>query len=65
MLSVVVVLAGVVGSAGCQRFLFREDQDRTQFARYDRVRGDDVPTHRQDEFGKRVPNLRGRLLSTP
>lgn len=57
------VLAGVLASIGCRRVLFRADDDRSPYARYDRVRADDPPPYLQDEFGRRIPNLRGRLLA--
>ncbi|MEL6795376.1 MAG: hypothetical protein AAFO89_00985 [Planctomycetota bacterium] len=47
--------------AGCNRTLFRESDERSPFARYDRVRAQDATPYRFNEFGRRVPNLRARL----
>ncbi|MEO1717926.1 MAG: hypothetical protein AAFR76_12530 [Planctomycetota bacterium] len=54
-------LAAVLVSAGCNRTLFRESDERSPFARYDRVRAQDATPYRFNEFGRRVPNLRARL----
>jgi hypothetical protein len=49
--------------AGCSEPLFPESEDRSQFAGYDRARDQLVPPYVEDEFGRRHPNLRGRLLT--
>jgi hypothetical protein len=61
----VLVLALLVVGAGpgCRRVLFRADDERTPYARYDRVRQDAPPPTRVNEFGRTVPNLRARLLT--
>jgi len=46
---------------GCVKPLLAADEERSQFQRYDRVRDQDAPAYYMDEFGKRRPNLRGRL----
>ena len=46
---------------GCRKPLFRDKDDRSPYARYDSVRGQDVPPYRYNEYGRRVPNLRARL----
>ncbi|MCH7791937.1 MAG: hypothetical protein IID31_06625 [Planctomycetes bacterium] len=57
-----LILAGVFGaSAGCSEVLFDPKKPRTQYDRYDRIRGDYAPQYIEDEFGQRRPNLRGRL----
>jgi hypothetical protein len=48
----------------CQKPLLKSDEDRSQFHRYDRVRDQDNPAFLIDEFGRRRPNLRGRLISS-
>lgn len=51
----------VLAAAGCQKALFREDEPRSQFDRYDAVRDRRAPEYVFDEFGKRRPNIAGRL----
>lgn len=53
-----VVLAGV----GCAKPLLSPNEPRSQYSRYDLVRGRFAPQYVEDEFGRRMPNLRGRLL---
>jgi len=48
---------------GCTKPLLTADEERSQFQRYDRVRELDQPSYLVDEFGRRRPNLRGRLQS--
>ncbi len=57
----VVALVAVCTLAGCNRTLFRESDERSPYARYDRVRSQDAQPYRFNEFGRRVPNLRDRL----
>lgn len=56
---VVVVASGLLG--GCRKQLFTANDERSPYARYDSIRGQDVPPYRYNEFGRRVPNLRARL----
>lgn len=61
-----VVALGLVGGVllvtiGCTEPLFSENQPRTQYDRYDQIRGQHVPQYTEDEFGQRHPNLQGRL----
>jgi hypothetical protein len=60
-----VVLGGVVlsvlGTSGCADPLFSAKHPRTQYDRYDRVRGQFVAQDIEDEFGQKHPNLVGRL----
>ena len=46
----------------CKRTALRNDDERTQFSRYDRTRNADSAPFIEDEFGRRTPNLRARLL---
>lgn len=46
---------------GCEDRLFVENLPRTQFERYDRLRGRIVPKEKRDVNGKFVPALRERL----
>jgi len=47
--------------AGCQKPLFPSEAPRTQFDRFDEVRNQSAPQYVQDEFGRRRPNIKGRL----
>jgi len=49
------------GLAGCQKPVLPSDQPRTQFDRFDRVRNQTTPQYVEDEFGRRRPNIGGRL----
>jgi len=47
---------------GCKKPLLSPDEERSQFDRYDAVRNQRAPQYVYDEFGRRRPNLRPRLL---
>ncbi len=54
---------GALGlAAGCQKPLLSPDEPRSQYDRFDSVRHQYAAQYREDEFGRRVPNLRARLL---
>lgn len=55
-----VVLTGTMG--GCAKTLLSPREPRSQYSRYDLVRNQYAPQYIEDEFGRRIPNLRGRLL---
>ena len=57
-----LVGAVVLGAAGCAKPLLSPTEPRSQYSRYDLVRGQFAPQYIEDEFGRRLPNLRGRLL---
>lgn len=52
---------GLVGLLGCSRPLLSPKDERTPFDRYDAVRSRHAPQYVEDAFGRRQPNLRGRL----
>lgn len=59
-------LAGLVGFtglvlAGCSRPLLSPTEERTPFDRYDAMRAQHAPQYVENEYGRREPNLRGRL----
>jgi hypothetical protein len=58
---VLAVLSAVMAS--CAEPLLPEKEDRSQFDGYDRARERTVDQYREDEFGRRRPNLRPRLLT--
>jgi hypothetical protein len=51
-----------IALSGCRQTPLRPDDVRSQFERYDRTRNRSAEPSYFDEFGKRRPNLRGRLL---
>lgn len=53
----------LLGLAGCRSALLATGEERSQFDRYDRVREQAPPPFYVDEYGRRRPNLHGRLLS--
>ena len=48
--------------AGCEKPLLSPTEERSPFARYDAVRNQDSDQYITDEFGRRKPNLRERLM---
>lgn len=46
---------------GCSKPLLAPSEERSPFDRYDAVRGNYAPQYIEDKFGRRQPNLRGRL----
>ncbi|CAN5750400.1 hypothetical protein BH11PLA1_BH11PLA1_07790 [soil metagenome] len=61
----VLGIAGVavlVALGGCVKPLLAPDEDRSPYDRYDAVRQQQAPQYIEDAYGRRLPNLRGRLL---
>lgn len=56
------VLLGAAVMSGCVKPLFPKDEPRTQYDRFDRVRGKDVPARVTDPYGTPRENTRERLL---
>ena len=54
---------GICFSAGCSKPLLSPTDERSPFDRYDNVRGRYAPQYIENEYGRREPNLRGRLGS--
>jgi hypothetical protein len=60
----ILVLAAAAWSAaamGCGQPLLSAKDERSQYDRYDRVRNDYAPQFLEDEYGRKLPNLRARL----
>ncbi|MCC5822167.1 MAG: hypothetical protein LAT64_12945 [Phycisphaerales bacterium] len=57
-----LLAAGAAGATGCQKTALRPDDVRSPYDRYERVRAERAEPYLEDEFGRRTPNLRGRLL---
>lgn len=58
-LAAVASLLSFVG--GCAKPLLSPNEERSQYDRYDRVRNQYASQYMEDEYGRRQPNLRGRL----
>lgn len=56
-----LMMAGVLCLGGCQKALFPDDEPRTQYERYDRLRGRYRPVEQRNAYGQIEPALRGRL----
>jgi hypothetical protein len=63
LLTSAALAAGVTFLAGCKKPLLSPDDERSQFDRYDAIRNQRAQQSVYDEFGRKRPNLRGRLLS--
>jgi hypothetical protein len=61
MLITLSAAAALAALVGCQKPLFPANKPRTQFDRFDEVRNQSAPQYVQDEFGRRRPNIKGRL----
>jgi hypothetical protein len=65
MLGLAVIGAVVIlASSGCRRPVFSPNEDRSQYDRFDQARDTRTQTLIEDEFGRKVPNLRKRLVHT-
>jgi len=51
----------VVTMTGCTKPLLSPDEPRSQYDRYDQIRAQRSPSYLEDEYGRRRPNLYGRL----
>ena len=58
----VLGVAGLIVLSGCQKTALRPDDRRSQFDRYDQSRSQRAQPYLEDEFGRRTPNLKDRLL---
>ena len=52
---------GAAGLGGCEKPLFPESMPRTQYERYDRLRGRYIPSQQMNAYGGAQPALRERL----
>ncbi len=48
----------------CQKTLLKKDDPRSPFDRYNLTRAQHAPPFLEDEFGRRTPNLRDRLVKS-
>lgn len=56
-----LVIGAAAVASGCRDPLITENQIRSPFHRYDRVRNQDADTFVRDEFGRPRPNVAARL----
>ncbi len=56
-----VFCVAVIGLCGCEKPLFPEGLPRTQYERYDRLRGHYTPAEQTNPYGGSEPALRERL----
>lgn len=59
--SAALIGTAALGLAACSRPLLSPTDERSPFDRYDNVRGRYAPQYIENEYGRREPNLRGRL----
>lgn len=55
------LLVWLATAGGCSKPLLSPADERSQYDRYDAVRSQYASQYTEDEFGRRRPNLRGRL----
>lgn len=48
---------------GCGKPLLAPNEERSQYDRFDAVRSQRAAPYLEDEYGRKRPNLRGRLLA--
>lgn len=60
-----LAIAWLVSVGGCAEPLLGPSQPRSQYDRYDRLRNQHAPQYKEDELGRRTPNIRARLTPKP
>lgn len=60
-LPLALAAAWLGAAGGCQQPLFPDELPRTQYERFDRLRGVYTPKEAAGQFGDKVPALRERL----
>jgi hypothetical protein len=58
----VLFAAPAFAAPACSKPLLSPEESRSQYDRYDAVRSQYASQYIEDEFGRRRPNLRGRLM---
>ncbi len=62
MITVATLCALALLNTGCRKGVFTSTEDRSQFDRFDTSRDERAEPFLEDEYGRKVPNLRGRLI---
>ena len=67
LIALVIMCGAALTLTGCQKALFPENSDRTQYDRYRMLRGQMPPMNQENAFGGDEPALWERLkpLGTP
>lgn len=61
-LLILVACLALPALSGCQRTVLKKDDPRSPFDRYNLTRAQHAPPFLEDEYGRRTPNLRQRLV---
>ena len=61
LVGTLLLVAMTVSVGGCQKPLFPEHEPRTQYERYQLLRGQYRPVSQQNPYGAKQPALRERL----
>ncbi len=56
-----LLLVGALSMTGCQKALFPENTDRTQYDRFMVLRGQERPLNQENAYGGKEPALYARL----
>ena len=59
-----LALLALIPLQSCQKTLLKKDDPRSPFDRYNQTRSQHAPPFLEDEFGRRTPNLRDRLVKS-
>lgn len=62
VIGVLAAAAGAVACAGCRAPPISDADERSPYDRYDALRNQRAEPYVEDPFGKKVPNLRERLM---
>jgi len=60
----IIALATLTTLSACQKTLLHRDDPRSPFDRYNQTRSQHAPPFLEDEYGRRTPNLRDRLVQS-
>lgn len=61
---VILAVLPLISLSACQKTLLKKDDARSPFDRYNQTRAQHAPPYLEDEFGRRTPNLRDRLVKS-
>lgn len=59
-----LALTALTTLPACQKTLLHRDDPRSPFDRYNQTRAQHAPPFLEDEYGRRTPNLRDRLVQS-
>jgi hypothetical protein len=62
--TIIVGALALLPLQACQKTLLKKDDPRSPFDRYNQTRAQHAPPFLEDEFGRRTPNLRDRLVKS-